>query len=160
MTPAAENRTPPEIVVLQCSVRRIIALRRKTHPQFPNGKIEGDGSSTTKHFAAHLKATGNRKVGELVACVSFFRQSHNKQPAFIARGISTDEDYRGHGYAEELLRRAMPIVAKDTSINHFWCNARTKAVAMYQRCGWKRTEKPPFRVPGIDDDLNEMEINV
>ncbi len=135
-------------------------MRRKTHPQFPDGKIPGDNSKTTKHFAAHLRPTGGRKIGDLVACVSFFRQPHNGQAATIVRGISTDKAHRGHGYAEELLRRTVVVVAKDTSIPHFWCNARTSAMEMYERCGWKRTAKPPFRVAGIDEEVNEMELTV
>ena len=52
------------------------------------------------------------------------------------RGMAVEPDYRNRGIGTKIVEK-LKVVAKkeDTGI---WCNARIKAITMYERCGFKK----------------------
>lgn len=59
----------------------------------------------------------------------------NNPNAWRLRGMATLPEVRGKGYGEQLLLAAIGHVACKGG-NIFWCNARTPAIAFYQRHGF------------------------
>jgi predicted GNAT family N-acyltransferase len=56
-------------------------------------------------------------------------------PAWRLRGMATEEDRRGEGVGERVLR-ALVAHCRDSGGGELWCNARTPARTFYRRAGF------------------------
>lgn len=57
------------------------------------------------------------------------------EPAWQLRGMATDPEQRGHGYAGEVVDAAIAYVREHGGAL-LWCNARELAIPMYARHGF------------------------
>ena len=52
------------------------------------------------------------------------------------RGMAVEPDYRNRGIGTKIVEK-LKVVAKKEKTG-IWCNARIKAITMYERCGFKK----------------------
>ena len=86
----------------------------------------------------------------LVAIASLYREGQPHRPrraAWRLRGMATDADRRGRGFATALLDAAVAHVA-DEGGGELWCNARVPALGFYLRCGFE-VDGDEFDIDGI-----------
>jgi len=63
------------------------------------------------------------------------------------RGMATAPEYRGRGAGAAILEQLVDH-ARAQGATRVWCNARTPALALYERAGFRR-ESDEFEIPGI-----------
>ena len=87
-----------------------------------------DVDKRTKFLGAFIKE-------KLVGCATLQVDPKNGCKYRI-RGMAVEPDYRNLGIGTKIVEK-LKVVAKkeDTGI---WCNARIKAITMYERCGFKK----------------------
>lgn len=91
----------------------------------------GDDLITTHHY-------GLFHADKLISVATFIQESH---PAFSSgfpyrlRGMATDDNYRGHGIGQKLVRLAVEDL-KQRRCDLVWFNARIKAFPFYERLGF------------------------
>ena len=103
----------------------------------------GDDLPETWHGAVLEK-------GRAIGTASMYREGHpNLPPAFSwrLRGMAVAPEWRGRGLGTALLAAALEHV-ESIDDQGVWCNARTPAVAFYQRHGF-RTVGDEFEPPDI-----------
>ena len=83
---------------------------------------------------------GVRVDGELRAVGSMVREGDG----WRIRGMATDPDWRGRGLGGLVLERLLTAAGGEP----VWCQARPRAVSLYERFGFER-DGPPFDVPGL-----------
>jgi predicted GNAT family N-acyltransferase len=74
--------------------------------------------------------------GTIIACVTFFPDSLDGEPAWRFRGMATLEFRRNTGTGGRLLEAGVDEVAKRGG-TRVWCNGRSAASAFYLRHGFK-----------------------
>lgn len=74
--------------------------------------------------------------GTIVACVTFFPEDLDGEPAWRFRGMATVESRRNSGIGGRLLEAAIDEVARRGG-KRVWCNGRSAASAFYQRHGFE-----------------------
>jgi GNAT superfamily N-acetyltransferase len=102
-----------------------------------------DDHPETVHFGAF---DGDR----LVAIASLYREARPHRPrraAWRLRGMATDADHQGHGFATAVLDAAVDHVAAGGG-GELWCNARVPALGFYLRCGFE-VDGDEFEIDGI-----------
>lgn len=90
-----------------------------------------DDDPQTLHLAAYDDA------GAVVGCATFFPEALDGRPAWRLRGMATAPAARGQGYGSQLLARGLDEL-RQRRVPLLWCNARTSAVAFYERFGFQR----------------------
>ena len=86
----------------------------------------------------------------LVAIASLYREARPNRPSRAAwrlRGMATDPEQRGRGFATVVLDASVAHVAAEGG-GELWCNARIPALGFYQRCGFE-VEGDEFDIDGI-----------
>ncbi len=86
----------------------------------------------------------------LVAIASLYREARPNRPSRAAwrlRGMATEPDLRGRGFATAVLDGAVAHVA-DEGGGELWCNARVAALGFYRRHGFE-VEGDEFEIDGI-----------
>ena len=134
------------ISICRVSIDQIIDLRYKIlraglpkeSAQFP-----GDDAPSTWHLALFNSSAKNALPA---SCASFMLNSYKDEPAWQLRGMATDDPYQGKGFGGELLRCAEVLIAADSNVRLFWCNARVPAIPFYQKHGWK-VDSEEFDIP-------------
>ena len=74
--------------------------------------------------------------GSIIACVTFFPDDLNGEPAWRFRGMATLESRRNTGIGGRLLDAGVDEVAKRGG-TRVWCNGRSMACAFYLRHGFE-----------------------
>lgn len=85
-----------------------------------------------------------------VAVATVVPEPHPTDPRrgdFRLRGMATDPEHRGRGYAGQLTSACVDH-ARGEGASRIWLQARPAAVAMYERAGFAR-ETDEFDVPGL-----------
>jgi len=134
------------ILICRVSIDAIIDLRyRILRAGLPKESAEfpGDDASSTWHIAVFRSAEENALP---VTCASFMLNSHKEKPAWQLRGMATDHGQQGRGFGGEFLRYAQVLIAFDSKVRFFWCNARVPAIPFYERHGWK-VDSEEFDIP-------------
>lgn len=152
----ARRATPAEIVDLRWRVLRGGLPR-------PEAVFPGDDLPTSLHYAAIEVAAAaaaaaavavavavpvieaappgvaesSSAAPRVVSCATMHLEPWEDEPAYRLRGMATEDGYRGLGLGRALLGLAEDDVRRDTPVRLFWCNARTPALAFYQRQGWE-----------------------
>lgn len=91
----------------------------------------GDDLPTTFHFGLFLQ-------GQLVSVATFLQESHpdfNSGHPYRLRGMATDDNYRGQGLGQKLVRFGVEFL-KERRCDLIWFNARIKAFPFYERMGY------------------------
>jgi GNAT superfamily N-acetyltransferase len=127
-------------VVYRTSVEDIRPLRhRLLRPGLPpeSAHFENDERGDTWHLAVfHSLATDMSQDSPIVSCASFMFEPYQLELAWRLRGMCTDPLYEGCGFGSLLLKTAEKVMADDSKVRLFWCNARTPAVGFYEKQGW------------------------
>jgi GNAT superfamily N-acetyltransferase len=100
--------------------------------------FEGDSAESTAHLAVLL---GTMVIG----CASLHLNTWEKHPAFQLRGMAVEPDFQGAGIGSLLLKE-IDRVAASAFVNQLWCNARTPAIAFYEKHGWQVVSEV-FQIP-------------
>jgi predicted GNAT family N-acyltransferase len=83
--------------------------------------------------------------GEIVGCATL-QLDPREGCKYRIRGMAVDSEFRNRGIGSDIVKKLQNEVKKeDTGI---WCNARIKAVPMYERCGFKIVSEI-FEIEGI-----------
>lgn len=119
------------IVYRKAALAEILPLRDAVIIAGTNRPSEfpGDRDSTTIHFGAFMG-------DDNVCCGSFLLTDWFGEPAYQLRGMATRPNLQGHGIGAAMLAEAERSIAANTDIRQLWCNARSPAVAFYQKMGW------------------------
>ncbi len=91
--------------------------------------FEGDDEATTLHALAEIG-------GRIVGVATLLRRPWNESPAWQLRGMAVEDGLRGLGIGFKLLALLENRAANAGFSRQLWCNARTPALAFYQKCGW------------------------
>jgi predicted GNAT family N-acyltransferase len=106
--------------------------------------FDGDTDVTTRHYGAFERTP----EGRCVACVSYMRADLDREPAYQLRGMAVASELQGRGVGSELLAFAEARLRAELQVKTFWCNARIRAVAFYERHGWQAVSDV-FEIEGI-----------
>lgn len=125
-------------------------LRNGLSPElctFPTDEVDG---------AFHV---GYFMEDKVVSVASFFPKNHpaGKGIGYQLRGMATDSDYTGKGYASKLLDFAV-CQLNATNATYLWCNARLSALDFYKKNGFT-VVSGQFEIPGIGPHY-EMILNL
>ena len=134
------------IIICRVSVDVILNLRHrllraglpKDSAQFP-----GDEIPSTWHLAVFNSRADNASP---ISCASFMLNSYKEQPAWQLRGMASDDAHQRKGFGGELLRCGETLIAADSNVRLFWCNARVPAIPFYEKHGWK-VDSDEFDIP-------------
>ncbi|MEM1023721.1 MAG: GNAT family N-acetyltransferase [Myxococcota bacterium] len=63
-------------------------------------------------------------------------RSDGPRPGFRVRGMASDPAHRGRGLGKEVLKRLVDH-AWSEGAQEVWCNARTGALSLYERAGFR-----------------------
>lgn len=97
-----------------------------------------DEDPKTKFVVAHI---GDKMVG----CATL--QTDPRDGAiYRIRGMAVDEKVRNHGIGTKIVNFLQEFAASHNT--GIWCNARIRAVPMYQRCGFEIVSDL-FEIEGI-----------
>ena len=88
----------------------------------------GDDDPGTIHFGAF-------DLDRLVGCVTIMQRPHAGTPAWQLRGMAVEADCQRRGVGSTLIA-AVDQVVTSHAIRRMWCNARSPAIAFYERHGW------------------------
>jgi N-acetylglutamate synthase-like GNAT family acetyltransferase len=102
-------------------------------------RFDGDDEPTTRHFAAFDEA------GAIVGCITMMRRDLAGVPAWQVRGMAVEPRLQSQGVGGRLLRHA-EACADAAGVSRMWCNARSAAVAFYERQGWQ-VVSDEFEIP-------------
>jgi ribosomal protein S18 acetylase RimI-like enzyme len=128
------------------SILEAITVR---HPVLRFGKpiatchFDGDNEPTTKHFG--LFETDNL-VGIITVLENNLAGFEDKKQ-FQLRGMAVLESHQKMGFGLQLLRFT-ELHIKNQSGTLIWCNARTAAVAFYEKAGYTKSG-PSFEIQEI-----------
>jgi predicted GNAT family N-acyltransferase len=103
--------------------------------------LDIDFLPTTRHFAA---IDEHKTV--LACCTMVIEQRTIEQQDFPLRlrAMASHPSVRGSGVAKQLLADAI----QQCGSRPVWCDAREKAVAFYEKCGWQ-VKSEPYEIPII-----------
>jgi GNAT superfamily N-acetyltransferase len=134
------------LTICRVSIDQIINLRYKIlRAGLPkeSARFPGDDAPSTWHVALFNSSSKNAPPA---SCASFMLNSYKDEPAWQLRGMASDQPYQGKGFGGELLRCAEVLIAADSNVRHFWCNARVPAIPFYQKHGWS-VDSEEFEIP-------------
>ncbi len=126
-------------------VEGIIELRQEVlHPGGPRERVvyKQDQDESTVHLIYKNSQGKVLVTGTLI----LEPEEGFDEESFRIRGMAVSEVLRGRGIGTKLLE-AFIQTAKDKSISKIWCNARVKALPLYERKGFVKTGSV-FDVPG------------
>ena len=121
-----------QVLVREARVTEILDLR---HRILRHGlartaaEFQGDELETTHHVAALAD-------DHVVGCATILLSSWQGEAAWQLRGMAVDDDYQARGVGR-LLVAELEKIARDSSRQLMWCNARTPAIGFYEKLGWK-----------------------
>jgi GNAT superfamily N-acetyltransferase len=118
------------------------AVLRPGHPM-EAACFDADSDATTRHFGAFVPASG-----ENVCCVSCMRARREGADAWQVRGMATRGDLVRRGIGHALLSFAVAALRAEDGPRLLWCNARTTALAFWEREGWT-IASDVFDIPGV-----------
>ncbi len=104
------------------------------HPVLREGKpittcqFIGDDLATTFHFGYFIE-------NELIGVISLFKTAHNlfdQKDQYQIRGMAVIEKHRNKGIAKSLVLFCEDF-CKNLKCNFIWLNARTSAIAFYEK---------------------------
>jgi ribosomal protein S18 acetylase RimI-like enzyme len=143
------HRAPASIVAV--TIRAVTAAETRPlrhavlrpHQRPEELVYESDDAPDTLHAAAI-------EAGEIVGTATIARAPHPGDPGpadWRIRGMATAPAARGRGIGAALLQACLDH-ARERGGGRVWCNARTPAIALYERAGFA-VEGEEFELPDI-----------
>jgi len=87
------------------------------------------------HLAVRDDTDATAAAGRILACITFFPERVDGEPAWRFRGMATIATHRNRGIGGRLLEAGIDdVVRRGGSL--VWCNGRDNAAAFYQRHGF------------------------
>ena len=99
----------------------------------------GDEVPTNYHIGAFVS-------GKNVGCATFHFSEWEGEPAWRLRGMATLSGHQKAGVGRAMLGFAEEMIRLESPVRLLWCDARTPAVAFYERQGW-RVVSEEFFIP-------------
>jgi predicted N-acetyltransferase YhbS len=130
MRPGRDDRLAH--VIEQVGRDDILPLRRAVlRPNLPpeTAIYPEDGHAEIFHLAARSHD------GEIIACVTFFPEHVDGDPAWRLRGMATAPEHRNRGLGGELLEAGVAEAGR-RGARRVWCNGRSGAASFYRRHGF------------------------
>lgn len=130
------------VEAMKSDLSKIIELRQEVlHPGGPRDRVvyKEDEYSDTIHLI--LK---NQEGDLLVTGTLILEKEETIQ--YRIRGMAVKESLRGQGWGSTLLDSFINV-SKEKKAEKIWCNARVKALGLYERKGFVKIGEP-FDVPG------------
>lgn len=109
-----------------------------------------DADPATLHLAALAE-------GGVVGCATFFPEPLDGEPGWRLRGMATDPARRCTGVGAALLRAGL-VAAAEVGVPLVWCNARTSAVAFYERFGFTVRSEEFLAAHGIPHVVMALDL--
>jgi GNAT superfamily N-acetyltransferase len=125
------------LTICRVSVDAILDLRHRIlRAGLPkeSARFPGDEIPSTWHLAV-FNSPANDALP--ISCASFMLNTYEAQPAWQLRGMASDHAHQGKGIGGELLRCGETLIAADSNVHLFWCNARVPAIPFYEKHGWQ-----------------------
>lgn len=126
------------MIVRRATTNEVVPLRMQVlRPGMPESasRWSGDDEPETVHFVA---IADDRIVGTAtIMC----RPCPEGGPARQLRGMAVSPELQGTGVGAAILAAATHAIAEP-----MWCNARSTAIAFYERLGWRVTSDE-FDIP-------------
>lgn len=125
----------------------IIQLRQEVlHPGGPRDRVvyAQDSDEATVHLIYKNEEGAVLVTGTLI--LEDEEETESKGKSFRIRGMAVAESLRGQGIGSSLLEGFIQA-AKEKTIKNIWCNARVKAMPLYERKGFVKNGNI-FDVPG------------
>jgi predicted GNAT family N-acyltransferase len=127
-------------------IEEIIKVRQEVlHPNGPRDRVVY--KQDEEESAYHLVLKNDE--GEIIAVGSMFYEMEEggaDSSTFRIRGMAVKESAQGQGIGSQIIEKFI-VFAKDQEAKMIWCNARVKALPLYERKGFKRFGET-FDVPG------------
>ncbi len=133
------------VIASASDVEKIIELRQEVlHPGGPRDRVVyvQDKDPSTVHLI-HKDDEGEVLVTGTMILES---EDGSSEKEFRVRGMAVSEKLRGKGVGTKLLEGFIEV-AKEKRVFKIWCNARVKALPLYERKGFIKFGDP-FDVPG------------
>ncbi|MGH1468640.1 MAG: GNAT family N-acetyltransferase [Bdellovibrionales bacterium] len=130
---------------LESDLEKIIELRQEVlHPGGPRDRVvyAQDKEDSTIHLI-HKDLNGDILI---TGTMILEAEEENGEQEFRIRGMAVSEKLRGQGLGTKLLEKFIEV-AREEKVYKIWCNARVKALPLYERKGFVKTGEP-FDVPG------------
>jgi predicted GNAT family N-acyltransferase len=105
---------------------------------------DGDDLSTTHHY-------GITDAQTVVGIASIYLRAHEAAPgptSWQLRGMAVHPDRQAQGVGAQLLKFVLHACAANLGGTAMWCNARTRAVPLYERHGFSRVGGE-FEIPDV-----------
>ena len=97
-----------------------------------------DDDDDTRFLCAYID-------GEIVGCATL-QLDPREGCKYRIRGMAVDSEFRNRGIGSDIVKKLQNEVKKEET--GIWCNARIKAVPMYERCGFEIVSEI-FEIEGI-----------
>jgi GNAT superfamily N-acetyltransferase len=119
-----------QLAVREATAGEVVALRMAVlRPGLPVVAGDYDGLRDTRHVAAYAEEM-------VVGCATVFPSPYPGVPAaWQLRGMAVAADRQGQGIGALVLRGAIDLV-RAAGAPLLWANARTTALAFYERLGF------------------------
>ena len=104
----------------------------------------GDTDETTQHYGTSID-------GQIVAIGSLYVAAHDCAPGpdvWQLRGMAVHPDHRGMQLGRQLLDHMIRDARDRLGATTIWCNARIRAVTLYERAGLECVSEP-FEIEGV-----------
>lgn len=124
--------------LVQADLPDLVSLRKRVlHPQGPVERVlyPEDKDASTLHLAFEDK-------GQMIACGSLIEDLEGLR----VRGMAVDSSFRGKGLGSKILDEFIQEAQK-RGASLIWCNARTRALPLYERKGFQK-QGDEFDLPG------------
>ena len=125
-------------------LKEIIEVRQEIlHPDGPRERVvyEPDEEEST----LHLVYKSNDQI-LAVGTMMFENEDEASSGDLRIRGMAVKAELQGQGVGRQILDEFISF-AQEKNVNKIWCNARVRALPLYERKGFVKFGKP-FDVPG------------
>ncbi len=132
-----------EAPYLSTGYKRCLEIRREVfiEEQAVPEQLEIDNEESSRHFLAVF--------GVDAVCTGRLRPLESKKVLKFER-IATRDEFRGKGYARELMQALQNVAERDYNDWTWSMGAQLSAVAFYEKLGWQRETNKIFLDAGIE----------
>lgn len=141
---------PWSLEIHEVEAKAVVPLRTAVLRPGLQGKEQArwEGDEEAAHFAARRADRLGGGMQEILGVVSYYPRRPGEEEVQL-RGMAVAEEVRGQGVGSRLLAASLVRVSlKWPELKRVWCNARERAVSLYEREGFVVVSEP-FEVEGI-----------
>lgn len=141
--PQPHTSSPRAFIVKKVALEQILSLRN-------GARFEGDEKPDTCHMALLAEGVGpNGRSLAVVSCATFVFQTYQRlELAWRLGGVVMAPAFRDRGLGTKFIDACARMIASDSRIRTFWCEAPLPALSFFERLGW-RAQSPAFDIDGL-----------